>query len=595
MPSEYMIEVKRPLLIASSGGGGHIAAAKGIIDELKTRDDTEIISHKATLYHNRLSNPLRSVLRGILYATRFKLVGNAWEWFHEQMIGSNVLDYDSFWKEIGYLQDNSLRTPERPYIDLLLDIYSFGYEMAAIFNALQRRDKTQALLETVNKQAISDKIHYQFIKSRIIELLKTQAETGSPYTSIISTQPQSLGAMCDAVIWYNESYLVSHNQTLLKIRNQINALDEKIADMHSRLLVPPATTFDWLNLIWINYVVLFFAKREWNALQKAKMRQGDNVLKPIRIDQHMTDLPTSGAIHFSSPLEKLTTSQRANIDLYCLGKPHQALESQLEGINIVHLTPDNNPMLRAAFRDTASLESFASDKNDCVLTFKQDDELCERNIPAGAAVASVMLGSLGGDATASYILPLLQKGYTHIFLFGAKGNESIHNVIAGLTELQKQCIICLGNQDDKTIAPIMARSHCVITRSGGLSAMEQMALPVIENKQVLIHHKDPEPGSIELTAGLPWEDGNADCMIAHLEGRGAHVKKTCPSKVSEDLEHYIIRPSIVPGALRNVSYNRERLFKSEGNNIGNRSPNSVSVVLSPSPSSDETSWAPCFE
>ena len=587
MPSEHLIEVMRPLVIASSGGGGHIAAAKGIVDELKTRDNTDIMSHKATLYHSRLSNPIRSVLRGILYATRFKFIGNAWEWIHEQMIGSNVLDYDSFWKEIGYLQDGSLRTPQRPYVDLLLDTYSFGYEMAAIFNALQRRDKTHALLETVSKQAIADNIHYQFIKSRIIGLLKTQAETGRPYTTIISTQPQSLGALCDAVAWYNESYLVSHNQTRLTIRNQINALDEKISDLHSKLLVPPATMFDWLNLIWINYVVLFFAKREWNALQKATLQQGDNELKPIRIEQYMTDLPTSGAIHFSSALEKLTPSQRASIDLYCLGQPHQELENKLQGMTIIQLSTDNNPMLRAAFRDTASLESFASDEHDCVLTFKQDEELCARNIPARAAVASVMLGSLGGDASASYILPLLQKGYTHIFLFGAKGNESIHHVIAGLTESQKQCLVCLGNQDDKIIAPIMTRSHCVITRSGGLSAMEQMALPVIEKKQVLIHHKDPELGSTALTSGLPWEDGNADCMIAHLEGRGARVKKTSPSHVSEDLEHHGIEPAIVSGGIKHVFHHRGLFFNSNDNNIRSRSPNSVTVALSTSSSLDE--------
>ena len=65
--------------------------------------------------------------------------------------------------------------------------------------------------------------------------------------------------------------------------------------------------------------------------------------------------------------------------------------------------------------------------------------------------------------------------------------------------------------------------------------MEQMALPIIQNKLVLIHHKNPEPGAHVLTSGLPWEDGNADCMIKHFELHHVVAKKTCPRLIYQAL------------------------------------------------------------
>ncbi len=451
---------------------------------------------------------------------------------HQQIGAHNVLEATSFWEEMKYLQDPARNPLERPYVDLLLDFYTFGYEMTAIFNALQRGDKIKELLSTVNKQAANDQIHYVFIKSRMIEHLKNQAEQGTPYTSIISTQPQSLGALCDAVEWYNETYVPNQNARLASIQSRIIELKETI-QMIERSIDENASFYtQWFKFTWFQLLTLHLAKRSLNLLQNETAHISEN-LKPLQIHEYMTDLPTQGAVHFSSSLERLTIKQRQYLNVYCVGKPNAELTA-LSDLKLYPLSVEENPMLREAFRDSVRLKAYAHHVKMSV-PFAKGEIMCHREIPAAAKVASIMLGSLGGDASAAYILPLLNKGYAPIFVFGAQGNQTIMDMIERLPEGKRKNIIALGNQPDTTIAPIMTRSDCVITRSGGLSTMEQMALPIIQNKLVLIHHKNPEPGAHVLTSGLPWEDGNADCMIKHFELHHVVAKKTCPRLIYQAL------------------------------------------------------------
>ena len=517
--------IERPLVIASSGGGGHIAAAKGIIDELKHHEHVEFLNHKLTRYHERQANPIRTLFKSTLYLTSFDLAAKAWKWFHQQTGISNVLEYASFWKEIKYLQDPARNPLERPYVDLLLDFYSFGYEMVAIFNALQRADKNKELLSTVDKQAVNDHIHYVFIKARMIEHLKKQAEQGKPYTSIISTQPQSLGALCDAVEWYNETYVPTQSEKLVSVNARILELKSTLQILDYSIEQNVAIFKLWFTLSMFHFLILYLAKRELNSLEKQKA-QISEMITPLHIHEYMTDLPTKGAVHFSSSLNRLTKKQRQYLSVHCVGEPHPEFAAGAD-LNLHVLSPQDNPMLRQAFRDRATLVPYATHEK-MTLSFIEGKATCQRAIPGAAKVASIMLGSLGGDASAAYILPLLHKGYAPIFVFGAQGNRAIMEMIARLPKAQRECIIALGHQPDTTIAPIMTRSDCVITRSGGLSAMEQMALPIIANKLVLIHHKNPEAGTKRLTSGLPWEDANADCMIKHFESHQVKAKKTCP-------------------------------------------------------------------
>lgn len=141
-----------------------------------------------------------------------------------------------------------------------------------------------------------------------------------------------------------------------------------------------------------------------------------------------------------------------------------------------------------------------------------------------------MIGSLAANASADYAKYLLNQGYEHIFLFGglndsiaARIDQIINSYPAPTRDEIRKKIILLGNQSDVEMAPIMTRSNCVVIRGGGLSVMEQMAMPIMDDKIVLLHHEDNEEGP--LTSGLSWEDGNSDKLIEYLSEKGAYAKK----------------------------------------------------------------------
>ncbi len=442
--------LNRPLVIASSGGGGHITAAKGIIHHLRSQG-AEIVKHRAQSYNKRYSNTVLALLQSFLY---LKSLPNM------APIG---LCYESFHAEIQQLTQNAQNAPERDYLDLLLDLYSFGYEMAAIYNGLQRHDDVDSLISTVNQQAKNDALHYYFIKSRVLQVLTKQAATGAPFTSIISTQPQSLGAICDAVMQYN--------------------------------LFSDAT---------------------------------------IRIQQYLTDLPTQGATHFTSSLQRLTFEQRQLMDVYVLDIQHSVLDDWMN-LNIIKIHPQQNPMVRPGFKNIKKLQSLCDVDAHHVLSFKSNDVWQSRAISKGSRVAVIMLGSLGGDAAASYLKPLLWHGYEHIFIFGVTKNRALEAQLSLLSWAEQCSIVVLAHQDDETIASILTRADCAIIRSGGLSTMELMALPLRPNKMLLIHHKNPKDPQQSLTSGLTWEDGNANCLMEYMRERGVETHKTCPKYCLRDL------------------------------------------------------------
>lgn len=520
-------KIERPLVIASSGGGGHIAAAKGVIEDLKKKSTVDVITHRGTFEkQTQLKLPLFFV-ESALYTKCSEQISTSWKWLCNQ-IGFDPEAYYSLCNEIKLLKDSNYHTNERQYLDLLLDLHFYGYEMAGMFNFLQRHDKTDQLLTMVKKQSINNYIHYSKIKSHFMDLLKKQAEIGKPYTTIISTQPQALEALCDAVSWYNESYLPKHHQ----LKKKYEKLTHAISEIEKILSEKPTTYFQWFNQLYLQFVTLWFLKRALRSPEFDKF-QHDVSLKPLRVHQYMTDLPTSGAIHFLSPLKSLNKKQRKLIDVYCEGEPDKIFKELVE-LNIHSLKPDENPMLRSAFRDKSALSFYTMD-HPVSLRYQNNQTEVSRTIARKDKVASIMLGALGGNASKEYLLPLLESGYQHIFVFGAKDNEAIMNMIAALPKQQRKAIIPLGRQNDQAIAPIMTRSNCVITRSGGLSTMEQMALPLIKNKLVLIHHTNPGSEKKSLTSGLPWEDGNADTLIKYINDQGAKAYKVCPDNIRNKL------------------------------------------------------------
>ena len=349
----------------------------------------------------------------------------------------------------------------RQYIDMMLDVFRTGFENAAIWNTLQRKDQKDALKKLIDLQSQSDATNYQTVYNYFLTLLIQAHNEGVPYTDIISTQAQALPALCDAVLEYNKRF------------------------------------------------------------------------KPnIMIHQYLTDLPTKGATHFFNPLTRLTAAQQQCMKLYGVGITEEIISHFFPDTAYFHdvytIDPKNNPMVRPGF--------FTSE-NDNSHHFHIPVHLHLKDhktitIEANEKIASIMLGSQAGDDTIRYITNLLYNGVDRVFVFGGSNpvlREKVATLLKTCEELSfAEKVVLLEPQDDHFIPALMTRSHIVITRAGGLSVMEQMAMNHNPEQAIFIHHADSN--ELDLLSGILWEDCNADGLIEKLTKQGIRVMKTCPSE-----------------------------------------------------------------
>lgn len=261
----------------------------------------------------------------------------------------------------------------------------------------------------------------------------------------------------------------------------------------------------------------------------------------VVIHQYMTDLPTTGAIHFFNPLSQLTAVQQKQIKLYGVGMNYKILGhffKQTPHFSCVSNVPfQENPMVRPGFTDKTldNSNKFSEDLKVSVFDTDQEQKL-SYDIDANQKIASIMLGSQAGNDTYDYLETLLNNGIDKVFVFGGKTNPELYAKINALIEREptyRDRLIALANQNDQTMTPIMTRSDVLIIRGGGLSVMEQLAMNHNPNQRVLIHY--PDLPSKELTSGISWEDENVRVLMTELKKRGIYSKKTTPLNLKRDL------------------------------------------------------------
>lgn len=225
---------RNPLFIGCSGGGGHNSAMDAIIkylieNKLVTKEKLvsyeprlyEEVSHEPTIIeakyhaHHKLKGLPNSKKNQIYLGSRvthdIPVLSRGVKWGLKRTAYPVLPNRKDLGEEIQKV-NNSQLTPDkkskktRYYIDMLLDVYQMGYESVAIWNLLQKADKTEELKKLIQLQSMNDEQNYQEVKSYFVKLLSKQAKTGKPYTEIISTQAMSLPALCDAVAEYNKQH-----------------------------------------------------------------------------------------------------------------------------------------------------------------------------------------------------------------------------------------------------------------------------------------------------------------------------------------------------------------------------------------------------
>lgn len=257
----------------------------------------------------------------------------------------------------------------------------------------------------------------------------------------------------------------------------------------------------------------------------------------ITIHQYMTDLATSGAVHFFNTLSRLTPEQQKQMKLYGVGMDKEMSVRVFphgEQFNAIYdLDTKNNPMVRPGFI-TPDLDNSQKYDADVSITLAGKDAAESYEIKANEQIASIMLGSQAGIASTEYIETLLNNGMDKVFVFGGQTGvikERIDELNAN--PLYQGRIIALHNQGDKEIAALMSRSNCLIIRGGGLTVMEQLAMQHNPQQTVLIHHA--ESGDPELTSGISWEDENVNFMIKELQKQNVHAEKTSPLRAKRQI------------------------------------------------------------
>ncbi len=342
---------RRPLIIACSGGAGHISAAKGIVDELSVgAKPAEIPLYRAVRYQDKPFSLRGGLIRFGVWIMSVPYLGAAIKGVCRLFKLPVLPSYDAFHAQLKNISQNESdgdKGRERPYVDMLLDVYPTGYEFTAVNNAAHLSLGRNDIKRMISYKGKTEEQNYQAAFDHIYAMLVDGAKKGKPYTAIVSTQALSLEALCDAVICYNEVFLPEFNS------------------------------------------------------------ENHTVIAPAYIQQYMTDLPAIGCAHFMQNLSDLTDKQRSVMEVgavYMSSPIKAAFFGEGHGFKAVHsIDPRNNPMIRAGFK-APSLKQYTDKSTQHELSYKAYaiDEGTGRALYTGdesvtvkpdEKVASIMIGS----------------------------------------------------------------------------------------------------------------------------------------------------------------------------------------------------------
>lgn len=195
--SESWLKSKQPLIIATSGGGGHIIAAESLISQLE---------HQKSLvpYHYFAPpEPIKFSLSSIIqWACRVYHHARFNHWV-KKLLPLSLPSPEELTQELNHLLQKKQQAPQK-YIDFMLDIQPNGYVFTALFNYLQKNGDACSLHRITQQQYWLDKIYKQHVHQKIWQLLIHGLTTHKPYDALIITQPIGLAAIVQTINQYNK-------------------------------------------------------------------------------------------------------------------------------------------------------------------------------------------------------------------------------------------------------------------------------------------------------------------------------------------------------------------------------------------------------
>jgi effector protein SdbA len=188
-------QFRHPLIIASSGGGGHISAAESLIEQLKNQVYPKILPQH---YQKKPSSKWISLETLIQFACFLSQLPGLKKYLPIQFPSVKQLQ-----QEIEQLNRKN-EQKQKCYIDFMLDIQPNGYCFVALFNHLQKLAHPNSLYHIVKHQDVMDKFYKRYIRQQIYSHLIDELAKGQAYDVVLSTQAIGIPAICSAIALYNE-------------------------------------------------------------------------------------------------------------------------------------------------------------------------------------------------------------------------------------------------------------------------------------------------------------------------------------------------------------------------------------------------------
>lgn len=188
-------QTKHPLIISSSGGNGHLIAAKSLVDKLQLQNSS--LPQQLLFTPSQFTFPLEKVL--------FKLS----QYYHHPHLGKILAKISPIelphpkliQQEIKRLK--ILQKIQRPYLDYMLDLQPDGFILTALFNLSQQKAHGPSLHHLTYHQNILDKYSKVKMQKKLEQILLHAIAEGKPYDFILMTQPMGLEGIAELVFQYN--------------------------------------------------------------------------------------------------------------------------------------------------------------------------------------------------------------------------------------------------------------------------------------------------------------------------------------------------------------------------------------------------------
>jgi hypothetical protein len=191
------LQASNPLIISSSGGGGHISAAQSLIEQYQQH--AKILAYHTAQKPSQKSFSSESILEYLMLLPHLPGIRD----LIKQGFKIELPTLAALKQEYAQLIYQQAKNPYRLYIDFLLDWMPNGYLMTALFNLMQRQNHGLSLQALVKNQGMVDQFYKKTIYQQLKQVLLQAGQNGHPYDAIISTQALGIPAICQAVMHYN--------------------------------------------------------------------------------------------------------------------------------------------------------------------------------------------------------------------------------------------------------------------------------------------------------------------------------------------------------------------------------------------------------